>query len=101
MECAFGDAFAGGRLGPAMLERIGGLAHEVARGSSRPSSFNEGDVGVGTEAEEVLLACAGAPIAEQPRLGAVRLDPQGEPTAVSEKVRTGACRTCPALTLNL
>jgi len=75
MEGAFGDAFACGGLGASMLDRIGAFAYKISRGSGRPSCINECDIGVGAEAEEVLLARARSSIAEQPGLGAVRLDP--------------------------
>jgi hypothetical protein len=48
------------------------------------------DIGVGAEAEEVLLARARSSIAEQLGFGAVRLDPQGESASIHEKVGTGA-----------
>lgn len=72
-------------------DRIDAFAYKIACGSGRPSCINECDIGVGAETEEVLLARAWPSLAEQPCLCTPRLDPQGEPISICEKVGTGAC----------
>jgi hypothetical protein len=58
MEGAFGHAFAGDGLSLAICNRTEAFAYKIACGSGRPASIGERDIGVGTEAVDVLLARA-------------------------------------------
>ena len=86
MKGAFGRAFAAGGFGPAMLDRIDAFAYKTACGSGRPSRIGECDIGVGTEAEEVLLARTQPSIAEQSGFAPVRPDAQGQAIPIREQI---------------
>lgn len=58
MEGAFGHAFAGDGLSLAICKRTEAFAYKIACGSGRPARIGERDIGVGTEAVDVLLARA-------------------------------------------